>query len=287
MVAKNKVTIVDLRSRAASEGSIRSKRSTSHKVRSSNRTNIQPAATIPPALRSQRRPRRVDGCVRVVIVGCARVQASGGSTGVCGCVRECRVVGCACSGDGSTGLRASCCRVSRGDGSTGRLVSASVVWIGCGRSCRVRVGGRQPAEVARVDGCVRARVPVTSLRVCVSVTMDERPLRKYPVKLHLPDPATLKIRVLLVASILVRRPPGLSSAFSRWVRRSTRHPTAARACRSHRVVRYRARAAASPTVRVRRCAGLRLRPCYRIRLRSAPRKFFRGWRRPTRSRCAT
>ena len=48
---------------------------------------------------------------------------------------------------------------------------------GCGRSGRVRVGGRQPAEVARVDGCVRARVPVTSLRVCVSVTMDERPLR--------------------------------------------------------------------------------------------------------------
>jgi hypothetical protein len=32
---------------------------------------------------------------------------------------------------------------------------------------------------------------VTSLRVCVSVTMDERPLRKYPVKLHLPDPETL------------------------------------------------------------------------------------------------
>jgi hypothetical protein len=176
--------------------------------------------------------------------------------------------------------------VSRGDGSTGRLVSASVVWIGCGRSCRVRVGGRQPAEVARVDGCVRARVPVTSLRVCVSVTMDERPLRKYPVKLHLPDPETLRIgsccRLDPRASVGPR-----SSAFSRWVRRSTRHPTAARACRSHRVVRYRARAAASPTVRVRRCAGLRLRPCYRIRLRSAPRKFFRGWRRPTRSRCAT
>ena len=39
--------------------------------------------------------------------------------------------------------------------------------------------------------------------------------------------------------------------------------TAARACRSHRVVRYRARAAVSPTVRVRRCAGLRL--CARLR----------------------